>query len=64
MKFKITWFQKIILKWICRKIVIQSYEHKNNIIEYYKIIYNVSKNEFYEDNKLTLNYFLQECFDE
>lgn len=53
----------LLLKWICKKIVKQSSIHKTNIASYFQIMREAVENEFTEDNKPTLNYFLQECFD-
>ncbi len=61
MKYKITKLQIKILKWIARKIVVQSYCHENNIIMYYKIVTDAAREEFREDNKFTLDHFLSEC---
>ena len=58
-----TRFERWMLKRITKRIVIQSHEHRNNIIEYYNIIYDAVKKEFYEDNKITLDSFLSECHD-
>ena len=53
--------QKWILKKICKKIVKQGPDHKDNIIEYYRIMNDASKREFFEDNDPTLQGFLREC---
>jgi hypothetical protein len=53
-----------VLKYICRRLVIQGHTHKANITEYYRIMYQAAQNEFTEDNKPTLDDFLRECFDE
>jgi hypothetical protein len=57
-------FYKIILKYICRRLVIQGHSHKANISEYYGIMYQAAAEEFTEDNKPTLDDFLQKRFDE
>lgn len=62
MRYRITKFQVFLLNWIARKIVIQSHEHKQNIVEYYKIIADAARDQFREDNRYTLNEFLDECF--
>ena len=62
MNFKITKLQIKILKWIATKIVIQSCQHKKNIIMYYKILGDAARKEFTEDNKITLDSFLSDCF--
>lgn len=41
----------------------QSSIHKTNIASYFQIMREAVENEFTEDNKPTLDYFLQECFD-
>jgi len=61
MRFAITSFQKWLLRVIARKIVIQSYVHKQNIVEYYGILTEATRKEFREDNKITLDDFLVEC---
>ena len=61
MKYKITKLQIIILKWIAKKIVIQSHHHRENIIVYYEILTEAARGQFTEDNKLTLDSFLYEC---
>lgn len=48
--------------WITKKIVIQGYYHRQNIIDYYEILNDAAKNEFIEDNKCTLDRFLDDCF--
>ncbi len=61
MRYKITNTQLFILKWIAKKIVIQSYDHKYNIIDYYRVLNDAARDEFREDNKPTLDDFLSEC---
>lgn len=53
--------QLFILSWIAKKIVIQSWHHKENIIAYYKVLTDAARKEFREDNKPTLDCFLSEC---
>lgn len=53
------WF----LKRIIEKQVIQGYDHDKKIINLYRMIYNACREEFYEDNTVTLNLFLTECFE-
>jgi len=55
-------FQKWLLKWICKKLVIQGPDHQNNIIEYYGIMFEASEDRFTEDNMPTLQGFLADCF--
>ena len=62
--YKIKGWQKWLLRWICKDIVIQSRDHKNNIIEYYTIMYEEMQDEFIEDNKVTLDSFNTECFED
>jgi hypothetical protein len=61
---ELTRFKRWMLTWIARKLVVQGPLHRSNIVEMYRIIYNAAKDEFTEDNKPTLDAFLQECFDE
>ena len=58
---KISFFEKWILRKICRKLVVQSRHHQDNIIEYYRVINEAASNEFTEDNLYTINDFLSEC---
>jgi len=60
-KYGITKFQIWLLKKIAKRITIQSHMHKENIITYYKIMYDAARSEFTEDNKPTLDGFLKEC---
>jgi len=62
MRYAITKFQIAILDWIARKIVVQSHRHETNIIEYYKVLSRAARDEFREDNKYTLDSFLEDCF--
>lgn len=52
------------LRKIAQKIVVQSPFHKTNIIKYYRIMVDEARLEFAEDDVLSLNHFLKECFDE
>jgi len=61
MRYKITRLQIAILTWISKRIVIQSHWHKMNIIEYYTILADAARDQFREDNKVTLDDFLTEC---
>ncbi len=53
---------KIVLKYICKRIVVQGFNHKAYITEYYQIMQAAAENEFTEDNKPTLDGFLDDCF--
>ena len=61
--YRITKLQVRILRWIVRKLVIQSHEHQRNITEYYRILVDAAREEFREDNRATLDHFLKECHD-
>lgn len=62
--YAMTWFERWMLKRIARRLVIQSHEHRRNIVEYYKIMHLAAAEEFYEDNQPTLDSFLDECYEE
>jgi hypothetical protein len=49
------------LEKICNELVRQGPLHKSRIIEYYRIMYLAARQEFTEDNKATLDGFLEEC---
>ena len=53
-----------ILKRIIKKEISQNITHKNNIINLYQIIRNAIESEFTEDNYITTDNFLLECFTE
>ena len=61
MNYRITKFQYRVLAWIAKKLVIQSHEHQRNITIYYRIINDAARDQFREDNKPTLDDFLEEC---
>jgi hypothetical protein len=50
------------LKRICKRIVVQGYDHKDNVTEYYRMMQEAVESEFTEDNKPTLNGFLDDCY--
>lgn len=58
---RITKFQIWLLTFIAKKLVKQSFYHKSNITAYYGIIIKESRKQFDEDNRPTLNSFLEEC---
>jgi len=57
-----TYLYRLILKHICKKLVVQGHNHENNIIAYFEIIIKSAEKEFTEDNNNTLNQFLEGCF--
>lgn len=59
-----TFMQRLKLKKIASKLVIQSHTHRSNIIEMYKIIREAAGEEFTEDSPISLDIFMQECFEE
>ena len=54
---------RAVLKSICKHLVKQGSEHKNNITEYFDIMRQAAQTEFTEDNKPTLDAFLKECYE-
>ena len=44
--------------------MVQGFDHKQNIIEYYKVMQQAAKEHFTEDNKPTLDGFLTDCHKE
>jgi hypothetical protein len=55
---------RLLLRWICRKLVKQGPLHKASIVAYYRIMREAAECEFTEDNKPTLDAFLGECHSE
>lgn len=55
---------KYILEILAERLVIQGPWHTERITEYFTILIQAARNEFTEDNKPTLEYFLKECFDD
>jgi hypothetical protein len=43
------------LKRISKELVLQGFDHKDNITEYFKIMIEAARNEFTEDNLPTSN---------
>jgi len=58
-----TKLQKFILRKMTRTIVIQG-GHEQRIIAYYRILAEAARAEFTEDNKITLDTFLEDCHKE
>lgn len=46
-----------------RKQIIQGPHHTRNLENIYRDIHSAMKNEFYEDNKPTLDGFMRGCFE-
>ena len=57
-----TKLQRIILKYIAKQLVVQSYTHMFNVIQYYDIIKEAAQDAFTENNRPTTNAFLTDCF--
>ena len=57
-------YHRHILEYIAKKIVRQSHDHEENIIEYYAIIKDASHNEFTEDSSEGVNAMLEQCFED
>lgn len=55
-------FERWMLKGILQKIVRQECRHQQNITELYTAIYQEARHTFYEDNRPTLDSFLDECY--
>ena len=53
-------FESWVLKGILRKIVLQG-GHTERITEFYKLLVQAARAEFYEDNKAILDAFLKGC---
>jgi hypothetical protein len=52
------------LQKIATKTVIQGFDHKRKITEFYATLNRAARLEFTEDNRPTLEAFLSECFEE
>jgi len=50
-----------ILKWVAKKIIVQSSTHKEDIINVYKVVVDSARNTFYDTNKIHLDCFLFDC---
>ncbi len=55
--------QKWMLRKIAGKVVLQG-THRQRIIEFYRIFIDEARKQFNEDNKRTLDSFLEECLKE
>jgi hypothetical protein len=51
------------LERIAQHVVIQG-DHRKRIIHYFRILIEAARKQFTEDNKLSLDSFLMECFEE
>lgn len=56
--------QKWLLMRIAREVVIQGYDHRRRIINFYKILVDAARCEFREDDKVSLDCFLRKCHEE
>lgn len=54
-------FEKWLLRKLCKRLVIQGFDHARHITDYYRVIAEEAMDEFVEDNKYTLHDFLSEC---
>ena len=61
MNYKISKSEMSKLAKIAKRIVIQSHQHRDNIIEFYRILALAAREEFTEENKYGLDSFLIEC---
>ena len=59
---KMNSFDKWLLKGILRRTIIQGPDHHKWIRELYFMIRDACKNEFYEDNEVTMDDYLNEWF--
>ena len=57
-------FEKWMLNKILKKIIRQECNHQKNITKLYSTIYTHAREAFYEDNKPTLDSFLDECYED
>lgn len=64
LEWHLTKYQIRVLRKICKKLVLQGPDHKERIECYYRIMYEMARCEFTEDNEITLKSFLHDCFDE
>lgn len=62
MRYEMTKKERRSLQEIAKRIATQSECHTANITKYYKIMAEVARKEFFEDNEVTLYDFLLECF--
>ncbi len=55
-------FERWMLERLIAKVVRQECRHKENITALYQAVYDRARYSFYEDNKPTLDSFLDECY--
>ncbi len=60
----LTKVERFMLRWVARRLVVQSPHHKAKMTAFYRVMREAARKSFYEDNKVTLDSFLQECFDD
>lgn len=56
-------FERWFLTRIMRKMVQQGPNHYDNHVLFYRMLRGVHRAEFYEDNEVTADEFLRECFE-
>jgi len=59
----LNWFERYMLKRTIRKMVLQG-RHEEKILTLYSMITCYARSEYTEDNKVTLDHFLRELFEE
>ena len=64
MNYKMNKLQKWILRLIFKDIIVQSHEHKNNLIRTFQILYEEMDIQFSEDTYFSHEEFLKECLHE
>lgn len=60
--YRMSWFERWVLRRIFKRLVLQSPQHENNITKVYELMREACEKEFTEDNCPTLDAFLMECF--
>ena len=56
-------FERWFLKRIIKREVRQNYDHMNRHTDLYQMIRDAHREEFTEDNAMTADDFLRECFE-
>jgi len=59
----LNWFERWMLARTIKKLVHQG-QHHSKMLMLYGLITHLARDEFTEDNKITLDHFLRETFEE
>ena len=57
------WYEKMIVRWVTKRIVIQDWGNDVRITQYYRILHEAARAEYTEDPDPSLKLLLLDCFE-